>query len=131
MIKVILLPVKLLALPVMLVLLVLSLLGKAATTLSAYVIGLFLVVLIGIDLYCLWQHRWTDVAIVTVLGRCHANTPVRSNARLRVCRRMEPCAQKIHLLITRYTHFPICCWSRWGFFEHYHLKEVCLWQQQD
>ena len=37
MIKVILLPVKLLALPVMLVLLVLSLLGKAATTLSAYV----------------------------------------------------------------------------------------------
>ena len=68
MIKVILLPVKLLAFPVMLLMLVLSLLGKAATTLSAYVIGLFLVVLIGIDLYCLWQHRWTDVAIVTVLG---------------------------------------------------------------
>lgn len=68
MMKMILLPVKLLALPVMLLLFLLSLLGKAATNLSSYVMGLFLLVLLLTDLYCLWQHRWTDVAIVTAVG---------------------------------------------------------------
>ena len=68
MIKVILLPVKLLALPVMILLSLLSLLGKAITNISAYVIGLFLIALLLIDIYCLWQHRWTDVAIVTIVG---------------------------------------------------------------
>ena len=68
MIKVILLPVKLLAIPVMLLLFLFFLLGKAVTNLSAYVSGLFLLVLFLIDIYCLWQQRWTDVAIVTALG---------------------------------------------------------------
>lgn len=65
--KVILLPVKLLMLPVMLLLALVSLLGKAATQISAHIIGLFLLVLIAIDLYCLWMHRWTDVGIVTAI----------------------------------------------------------------
>lgn len=62
--KLLLLPLKLLALPVMLVLLLLSLLGKMVTNLSAYVVGLFLLVVLLILLYYLWEHRWTDAAIV-------------------------------------------------------------------
>ena len=68
MLKVMLIPVKLLALPVMLLLLIICLLGRALTRASAYVVGPFLLVLVIIDLYCLWQQRWTDVAIVTVLA---------------------------------------------------------------
>lgn len=66
--KVILLPVKLIALPVMLLLFLLSLLGKAATHVSAYIAGLFLLMLLIIDLYCLWKQQWTDFGIVTVIG---------------------------------------------------------------
>lgn len=62
--KLLLLPIKLLALPVMLILFLLSLLGKIFTNLSAYVVGLFLLVLLLILIYCLWEHRWTDAAIV-------------------------------------------------------------------
>lgn len=65
--KILLLPLKLLVLPVMLMLTLASLLGKATTHISAYIIGLFLLVLIAIDFYCLWMHRWTDVGIVTAI----------------------------------------------------------------
>lgn len=65
--KLLLLPVKLLALPVMLILLLLSVLGKLVTNLSAYVVGLFMLVVLLICVYCLWEHRWTDAAIVAVI----------------------------------------------------------------
>ena len=59
MLKILLLPVKLLILPVML--------GKLATNISAYVVGLFLLFLLILCVCCLWQHRWTDAAIVAAL----------------------------------------------------------------
>ena len=68
MLKILLLPVKLLILPVMLFLSLLSLLGKLATNISAYVVGLFLLSLLILFVCCLWQHRWTDAAIVAVLN---------------------------------------------------------------
>ena len=68
MIKVMLLPVKLIAFPVMVLLFLFSLLGKTASHISAYIAGLFLMVLLVIDIYCLWNQRWTDFGIVTAIG---------------------------------------------------------------
>lgn len=65
--KLMLLPIKLIALPIMLLLLICSLLGKAVTNISAYVVGLFMLVVFLIGVYCLWQHRWTDLAIMVVI----------------------------------------------------------------
>ena len=69
--KIFLFPVKLLILPVLLLLFLLSLLGKLATNLSAYLVGLLLLVLASIGVYCLWAHRWVDAAIVAaVIAGC-------------------------------------------------------------
>lgn len=68
MLKILLLPVKLVILPVVLLLSLLSLLGKLATNISAYVAGLFILFLLIICGCCLWQHRWMDAAIIAVLS---------------------------------------------------------------
>ena len=68
MIKVMMLPVKLLAFPVMVLLFLFSLLGKAASRVSAYIVGPFLLLLLLIDIYCLWNQQWTDFGIVTAIG---------------------------------------------------------------
>lgn len=65
--KLLLLPIKLIALPIMLLLLICSLLGKAATNISAYLVGLFMLLVFFIGVYCLWQHRWTDLAIMILI----------------------------------------------------------------
>lgn len=67
MMKLLLLPVKLIALPIMLMLFLLSLLGKLLTNVSAYIVGLFMLVVFLIGLYCLWEHRWTDLAIMAAI----------------------------------------------------------------
>lgn len=66
--NVLLLPVRLLAVPVMLLLSLLSLTGRLVTNLSAYVVGPFLLLLLGISIFCLWQRRWLDAAFVFLLG---------------------------------------------------------------
>jgi hypothetical protein len=58
------LPLKLLAIPVMILLAILSLFGKLLTNLSAYIVGLFMLVVLLIGIYCLWGHRWTDAMIL-------------------------------------------------------------------
>ena len=68
MMKILLFPVKLVILPVVLLLSLLSMLGKLATNISAYVAGLFILFLLVICGCCLWQHRWMDAAIIAVLG---------------------------------------------------------------
>ena len=65
--KILLLPVKLMILPFMLLLSLLSLLGKMATNLSAYIAGLLLLVLAAIEIYCLLAHRWMDAAIIAAV----------------------------------------------------------------
>lgn len=62
--KILMLPFKILALPVMLALFLFSLLGKLVTNISAYIVGLLLLVVLLIGVYCLWAHRWMDFAIV-------------------------------------------------------------------
>ena len=66
--NVLLLPVRLLAVPVMLLLSLLSLAGRLVTNLSAHVVGPFLLLLLGISIFCLWQRRWLDAAFVFLLG---------------------------------------------------------------
>lgn len=66
--NVLLLPVRLLAVPVMLLLSLLSLVGRLVTNLSAHVVGLFLLLLLAISIFCLWQKRWLDAAFVFLLG---------------------------------------------------------------
>ena len=68
MMKILLFPVKLVILPVVLLLSLISLLGKLATNISAYVAGLFILFLLIICACCLWQHRWMDAAIIAVLS---------------------------------------------------------------
>jgi hypothetical protein len=58
------LPLKLLAIPVMILLAILSLFGKLLTNLSAHIVGLFMLVVLLIGIYCLWGHRWMDVMIL-------------------------------------------------------------------
>lgn len=65
--KILLFPVKLFVLPVVLLLSLVSLMGKLATSISAYIAGLFLLVLAAIGIYCLWSHRWTDAAIIAAV----------------------------------------------------------------
>lgn len=65
--KILLWPVKLIALPIMLMLFLLSLLGKLLTNVSAYIVGLFMLIVLLIGVYCLWEHRWTDLAIMAAI----------------------------------------------------------------
>ena len=55
---------KLFALPVLLILKVFALLGNLLTNLSSLAIGLFLLLLGGLAVYCLVQQAWLNLAIL-------------------------------------------------------------------
>lgn len=61
------LPLKILALPLMLVLFLVSLLGKLATNLSAYVVGLFMFLMLLLGVFCAWQQQWNNVIFLVVI----------------------------------------------------------------
>lgn len=58
------LPLKLLALPLMLILYTLHTIGKLASNLSAYVVGLFMLVVLACGIYQVCVHDWMNVAIL-------------------------------------------------------------------
>ena len=58
------LPLKLLALPLMLALYTLHIIGKRASNLSAYVVGLFMLVVLACVIYQVCVHDWMNVAIL-------------------------------------------------------------------
>lgn len=65
--KLVKLPFKILALPVMLVLGVLGLIAKLATNLSCYIVGPFMLFLVGCGIYTIVMQLWNQVAILAVL----------------------------------------------------------------
>ena len=58
------LPLKLLALPLMLILYTLHTIGKLASNLSAYVVGLFMLVVLACAIYQVCVQDWLNVAIL-------------------------------------------------------------------
>ena len=58
------LPLKLLALPLMLALYTLHIVGKLASNLSAYVIGLFMLVILVCGIYQVCVRAWLNVAVL-------------------------------------------------------------------
>ena len=58
------LPLKLLALPLMLVLYTFHVVGRLASNLSAYVVGLFMLVVLACGIYQVCVHDWMNVAIL-------------------------------------------------------------------
>lgn len=62
--KIVLSLIKLIAVPVFLLLYLLSIVGRLAATFFAYAAGIPLLVLAGILLFCLSSRRWTDAAII-------------------------------------------------------------------
>lgn len=65
--KLVKLPFKILALPVMLVLEALGLIAKLATNLSCYIVGPFMLFLVGCGIYAIVMQLWNQVAILAVL----------------------------------------------------------------
>ena len=61
------LPFKLLALPIILILMAAVLLIKLVTNLSAYVMGPLMLFILGCGIYSAVQQMWTSVAILVVL----------------------------------------------------------------
>ena len=59
---------KVLALPVLLVVKSVCILGNMLTNVSSYVIGLLLLILVGCGIYCVVQAMWTSLAILAVMG---------------------------------------------------------------
>ena len=59
---------KVLALPVLLVMKSVCILGNLLSNISSYVIGLLLLILVGCGIYCVVQAMWTSLAILAVLG---------------------------------------------------------------
>ena len=58
------LPLKLLALPLILALYTLHIIGKLASNLSAYVVGLFMLVILACGIYQVCVREWLNVAIL-------------------------------------------------------------------
>ena len=58
------LPLKLLALPLMLALYTLHIIGKLASNLTAYVVGLFMLVVLACGIYQVCVRDWLNVAIL-------------------------------------------------------------------
>ena len=58
------LPLKLLALPLMLVLYTFHVVGRLASNLSAYVVGLFMLVILACGIYQVCVHDWLNVVIL-------------------------------------------------------------------
>lgn len=59
---------KVLALPVLLIMKSVCILGNLLSNVSSYVIGLLLLILVGCGIYCVVQAMWTSLAILAVMG---------------------------------------------------------------
>ena len=59
---------KVLALPVLLVMKSVCILGNLLSNISSYAIGLLLLILVGCGIYCVVQAMWTSLAILAVMG---------------------------------------------------------------
>ncbi len=59
---------KIFALPLLLLVKVLCVIGNTAVNLSAYVVGVLLLVLGGCSVYCIVQANWNSLAILAVMA---------------------------------------------------------------
>ena len=59
---------KILALPVLFVLMIIYWIGNLLTNISSYAIGLLLLVIAGCGIYCIIQSQWTSLAILAGMG---------------------------------------------------------------
>ena len=59
---------KIFALPLLLVMKSVCVLGNLLYNISSYVIGLLLLILVGCGIYCVVQALWTSLAILAVMG---------------------------------------------------------------
>ena len=59
---------KVLALPVLLIMKSVCILGNLLSNISSHVIGLLLLILVGCGIYCVVQAMWTSLAILAVMG---------------------------------------------------------------
>lgn len=59
---------KVLALPLLLVLSFICLLGKWATNISAFAFNLLMLVIIGSIIFCITKADWTNLAILAAMG---------------------------------------------------------------
>jgi len=59
---------KVLALPVLLIMKSVGILGNLLSNISSYIIGLLLLILVGCGIYCVVQAMWTSLAILALMG---------------------------------------------------------------
>lgn len=59
---------KVFALPVLLIVKIICILGNLLTNISSYVIGLLFLVIGGCAVYCIVKAMWTSLAILAVMG---------------------------------------------------------------
>ena len=59
---------KVFALPVLLIMKSVCILGNLLPNISSHVIGLLLLILVGCGIYCVVQAMWTSLAILAVMG---------------------------------------------------------------
>ena len=59
---------KIFALPVLLIVKIICILGNLLTNISSYVIGLLFLVIGGCAIYCIVQAMWTSLAILAGMG---------------------------------------------------------------
>ena len=59
---------KVLALPVLLIMKGVGILGNLLSNISSYIIGLLLLILVGCGIYCVVQAMWTSLAILALMG---------------------------------------------------------------
>ena len=59
---------KVFALPVLLIMKSVCILGNLLSNISSYAIGLLLLILVSCGIYCVVQAMWTSLAILAVMG---------------------------------------------------------------
>ena len=59
---------KVFALPVLLIMKSVCILGNLLSNISSHVIGLLLLILVGCGIYCVVQAMWTSLAILAFMG---------------------------------------------------------------
>ena len=59
---------KVFALPVLLIMKSVCILGNLLSNISSHVIGLLILILVGCGIYCVVQAMWTSLAILAVMG---------------------------------------------------------------
>ena len=59
---------KVFALPVLLIMKSVCILGNLLSNISSYIIGLLLLILVGCGIYCIVQAMWTSLAILALMG---------------------------------------------------------------